>query len=541
MWNRRQFLFDNSAGLWLTATDGREIKIRILDDGTSRPTAARVRLLDAQGAEVIPIGHPTSLAENAVEGDVSFNAKRFCYVDGAFSVPASALPLRYQVVKGYEYAAAEGTLSRESVRDAGAQIRLRRWSSLKSRGWRGGDVHIHHISPKTCRLEMEAEDLDVANILTSDFTEDQAEFEGRLNANSTRDRLVYVAQEFRHDHLGHMCVLNLKKLIAPVKPMRKEHFPLHISACDEAHAQGGYVAWAHFPSWPGLESPLDVALEKLDGLEILSVLDPREFPVFVRQVVPEIAANDGLRLWYRFLNCGFRLTATAGTDKMTTFVTVGANRVYAKVDGEFSYANWIRALKTGQTFVTNSPVLEFSVNGREAGSTIAIAGTGRKVQVAASAESQLPYDRLEIVANGVVIHDATPSGSRYKSRVDLEFPVERSCWIAARVVEDMAAYRARKVNFPGVHQALGTRHGDYFGTRRPETVFAHTTPAYIIHDGHPIRSAEDAEYYIRYLDTAAAWLDKEGKFARPSDKKTTLEAFDGARKIYQRRAGEARR
>ena len=75
MWNRRQFLFDNSAGLWLTATDGREIKIRILDDGTSRPTAARVRLLDAQGAEVIPIGHPTSLAENAVEGDVSFNAK----------------------------------------------------------------------------------------------------------------------------------------------------------------------------------------------------------------------------------------------------------------------------------------------------------------------------------------------------------------------------------------------------------------------------------------------------------------------------------
>ena len=72
-------------------------------------------------------------------------------------------------------------------------------------------------------------------------------------------------------------------------------------------------------------------------------------------MVPELAANDGLRLWYRYLNCGFRLTATAGTDKMTTFVTVGANRVFARVDGEFTYQNWIDALKAGRTFITNSP------------------------------------------------------------------------------------------------------------------------------------------------------------------------------------------
>ena len=30
---------------------------------------------------------------------------------------------------------------------------------------------------------------------------------------------------------------------------------------------------------------------------------------------------------------------------MTTFVTVGANRVYAHVQGEFTYQNWIDALK----------------------------------------------------------------------------------------------------------------------------------------------------------------------------------------------------
>jgi hypothetical protein len=72
-------------------------------------------------------------------------------------------------------------------------------------------------------------------------------------------------------------------------------------------------------------------------------------------VVPELEANDGLRLWYRYLNCGFPLTATAGTDKMTTFVTVGANRLFAHVQGEFTYENWIGAMKQGRTFVTNSP------------------------------------------------------------------------------------------------------------------------------------------------------------------------------------------
>src|SRR5207249_11475146 len=67
-------------------------------------------------------------------------------------------------------------------------------------------------------------------------------------------------------------------------------------------------------------------------------------------------SNHGLHLWYRYLNCGFRLTASAGTDKMTTFVTVGANRVYAQVEGEFTYDNWMRGLRRGRTFVTNSPM-----------------------------------------------------------------------------------------------------------------------------------------------------------------------------------------
>ncbi len=147
--NRRQFLRDGSAGLGLAAAAGREVRVRLLDAVTGRPIAARVRFLDAHKQEVTPAGHAPSLAADDVEGDARFDLRRFCYVNGE---------------------------------------------------WRGGDIHIHNISPKTCRLEMQAEDLDVANILTSDFTTGQQEFEGRINANSTMDSLIYVGQEFRHDH-----------------------------------------------------------------------------------------------------------------------------------------------------------------------------------------------------------------------------------------------------------------------------------------------------------------------------------------------------
>src|SRR5579871_481776 len=548
-WGRRRFLQTAGSGLWfsaskrdsLAAPGGDVIRCKVVDSNTGSTTAVRLRLTDAHGHDVVPAGHPAELAPDAQQGDVRFQSKRFAYVDGTFQLDPRLLPLRYQAIKGYEHLISEGQISPGDARDGEIVIRLSRWSSLADRGWYGGDIHIHHIAPKTCRLEMEAEDLDVANILTSDFTADQFEFEGKLNRNSSARRLIYVNQEFRNDQLGHMCLLNLKRLVEPVKTMQAYHYPLHLRACDETRAQGGYVSWAHFPSWPGVESPLDVAMEKLDGLEILSVLEPRELPVFMRQVVPELEANDGLRLWYRYLNCGFRLTATAGTDKMTTFVTVGANRVYAHVDGAFNYENWIAALKQGRTFVTNSPVLSFTVNGREPGSILAFDSKARSTaEVHALAESQLPYDRLEIVCNGAVIGQASPSGSGHRTEIHLEHLIRKSCWLAARVVEDLEKYRKQGVAFPDVHVTQGTRLSDYYGTRRPETVFAHSSPVYAIRDQEPIRSDDDAEYYVRYLDNAIEWLKREAKFARPSDRQASIQAFQQGRGVFASRAREAR-
>jgi len=544
-WTRRGFLRTvPAAGLARLAAGqsseaSQPIVCRVVDSESGQPVPARVRLVDALGNELVPLGHSRDLADDAQEGDVRFQSRRYSYVDGEFRVDPRRLPIQYQVIKGYEYAIAGGELNAADARDGVFRIPLTRWSAISERGWYGGDNHIHHISPKTCRLEMDAEDLNVANILTSDFTRDQAEFEGGLNKYSGSHSLIYVNQEFRNDDLGHLTLLNMKELIQPVETMQPNCYPLHTQVCDRAHAQGAYVTWAHFPTMPAIESPLDVVLEKLDGLELLCVMEPRELPVYVKKLVPEMSANAGLHMWYRYLNCGYQLTATAGTDKMTTFVTVGANRVYAHVDGEFTYGSWIEALKRGRTFVSNNPMLTFTVNGQEAGSSLAlVSGKDRVLQIYARAESQLPYDRLEIVRNGEVIGSATPAGPRHEAEIRLEYPVRSSGWIAARATEDLHRYPA--VEFARPHSAEGTLLSSLYGTRRPENVFAHSSAVYAILDGKPIRSWDDAQYYVAYLDHAIDWLKQEARFGSAEDKKSSIEAFQQGKAAYEKRAREAR-
>src|SRR5690348_3298406 len=110
LYDRRRFLHDAGAAVWLSrgarlahaAPDGNAVPCKIVDEQSGQPITARLRLTDARGNDVVPAGHPSELAPDAQQGDVRFQSKRFAYVDGNFVVDPRALPLRYQVIKGYE-------------------------------------------------------------------------------------------------------------------------------------------------------------------------------------------------------------------------------------------------------------------------------------------------------------------------------------------------------------------------------------------------------------------------------------------------------
>ncbi|PYU68155.1 MAG: hypothetical protein DMG49_16720, partial [Acidobacteria bacterium] len=70
-----------------------------------------------------------------------------------------------------------------------------------------------------------------------------------------------------------------------------------------------------------------MVLGKLDALEIWP-MSPSG--------VPAPAHFNYLRFldWYRYLNCGYRLPAVGGTDKMGAYMPAGTNRAYAHIGQE---------------------------------------------------------------------------------------------------------------------------------------------------------------------------------------------------------------
>ena len=463
------------------------------------------------------------------------NDRRFAYVEEIFGIDLPEKEaIRFEVVKGFAYRFFDTTINISPETDT-INIQLEKWFEFPAgHKWYSGDVHTHQIDSATALLAMKAEDLNVCNILISDFTDDQASFRGAPEPISDSLHIVYLNQEYRQDQLGHVNLLNLKKLIEPVKPIREFQYPLNIKAMDQAHAQGGHVSWAHFAAYPALEGPLAIVLKKVDAVELLCTIDPFEEPVFVSDVVPDLRMNSGLRLWYRLLNCGLKIPASAGTDKMTNWQTVGANRVYASIKGKFNYQSWIDALNRGNSFITNSPMLFCTVNDKNPGEQINISKPGT-VKIVAEVYSQLPVDRLEIIANGDVIAEKVIEKGQYHAKLEIEYNAGKSAWIAARTHQYNQKDMIRGVSFAKRRDVGGgpTLLNRYYGTLRPETAFAHTSPSYVIVGDKPIHSAKDAEYFIHYLENAISWLQKSGSFPSKEAKQEVLDAFKKGIEMYR--------
>jgi len=503
----------------------KKISVQILDEH-GKPTAAKIRVTENDSVYHAPNGHLMDFKISEGGGDAMLdNNRRFAYVEGTFSINLHVTNLRFEVVKGYAYRFFDSIIHVSPETDT-VKIQLQKWFAFDKGKWYSGDVHLHYIDHITTLLEMKGEDLNVCNILISDFTDDEYKFRGAPEPISDSAHIIYVNQEYREDQLGHVNLLNLKKLIEPVKPMREYQYPLNIKACNETHEQGGHVSWAHFAAWPGLEGPLAIVMKKVDAVELLCTIDPFNEPIFVSEVVPDLRMNSGLKLWYRLLNCGLKIPATAGTDKMNNRVTVGANRVYAQIKGDFNYQTWIDALNRGNTFITNSPFLFCYVNEKGPGEQISISQK-QAVTIVAEVWSQLPVDRLEIIANGEVIAEKIIEKGQHYAKLEVKYKPGKSVWIAARAHQFNQEDTRSGVSFSQRRDAGGgpALLNKYYGTMRPQTAFAHTSPIYLTVDSKRLHSKEDAEYFIKYLGNVISWCQRHGRFPSEQAKQEVLAAF----------------
>ncbi|MCG3198111.1 MAG: hypothetical protein GHCLOJNM_02605 [bacterium] len=410
-------------------------RLRIVEEETGSPTPAMIALryapegtfaVPAEAADffghfddgpqhrrLLPIFAPhwEPVGAHCVDGTATF-----------YLIPG---PWDLWVTKGIEYVPVHEEFETGEAPTPDRTVSLRRWVDMKTRGWWSGDGHVHSTltNPfQRARLVRWARAMDthVVNVLEmGDITATwfkQAGF-GEAFRYQVGDTVLVPGQECpRTDEFGHMEAMNLSAGLV----REPDRYYLYDAMTLGAHRQGALVAFCHVSDQTyqvdqGMS--LFVPTGQVNLAEVLQFerLDPA--------------------LWYVHLNLGWKLAALAGSD-VPWGGSIGEVRTYALLGAEeFTADRWFEAARCGRTFVTNGPMIEFSVNGAPPGDEITVeSGENLRVRARAWGHPTIGAPRtLEVVAHGRVLASATGvADSTQAIEIERELSSAHGLWIAAR-------------------------------------------------------------------------------------------------------------
>jgi hypothetical protein len=487
------------------------LHVTVSDGDAGRPVPSRVHFRAPDGRYLPPYGFRQDVNDNWFEdygNDLKLHGTQYAYVDGAFQAELPVGDVYAEVFKGFEHRPLRQRLTIAPGQRA-LSLRLERPLDWAARGWVTADTHVHFISPQTAWLQGQAEGLNLINLLASqwgDLYTNVGDISGGLSGVSRDGTLIYVGTENRQHLLGHISLLGIKG--EPVFPMTTSGpsesylgdptWTTLAEWADEARRKDGVVVIPHFPN-PYCEVAADIVLGKIDAVEI----NMSDFAMQIGE-------------WYRYLNCGYRVAAVGGTDKMGAYMPVGAIRTYARLEGgpgaPLTFESWAGAVRAGRTFTTTGPLVDLLVEGHSPGDEVRLPSGGGTLQVEARAESVVPFHLLEVVVNGEVVAAEQAEAGTNACTVRVPVRVPGSGWIAARCT---------------------SRLDRWIGSPRP--IAAHTSPVYVVAGEEDLFNPSDATYMLTLLEGGLTWLDTLSIPADPDRQRRARQVFEDAQGALHRR------
>jgi len=356
------------------------------NDAAGKATAVRLRVTAADGVYHAPFGRLTQFAVQTgrdVGANVLLDDGPWALIDGACEISLPPGPLRIDARKGPEFK----PLIEDIVLHPGKmslRFTMQRWANLAMEGWHAGDVCCYEMSPHAALLEATVQDLAVVDLLIRERRAAQASdgnevasisnitaYSGQQPALARPGRMVVVNTANESPH-GRLLLLNTHRVVYPLSFQTGEKWTL-ADWCDQCHRKKGLVI---ADDW--LLRLADGPVPELLDADFLRRVDAIRFHPHVP-----------LTPWFDALERGFRLPLVAGSGKESNRELLGSWRTYAHVPEELSYAGWIEAIRGGQTFVTNGPLLRWL--------------PGNIIE----ATCATPLERLQILAKGEVIAETT--------------------------------------------------------------------------------------------------------------------------------------
>jgi len=409
--------------------------IEVVDE-LGRRTPVRMGIYDASGRLPLPSDQALRLRGfNGASRIIALRAgatlwpvknQSVFYVDGTYHPTLPAGDYEVVVAKGPEYSIARESFTIVPNQTVKVKLKMRRFIDMAARGWYSGDGHVHYErasaqDDRDLLVLMLAENLNVANILlvgNSGATYFR-HYDWREVANGDPSTYVLVPgqEDPRTSRRGHTIQLNLRQ------PIRDPARYLLYHECFAAtRSQGGVAGYAHAYGDEG-------ALEIRAGLAL-------DVPFGLIDFVEIIQGQDVAgALWFDFLNLGFKLSPSAGTDYPYIDVP-GAVRNYVYVGKEFSSKAWFDSLKSGRTFVSNGPMLEFEINKQGMGSHLKVKPGGRlSIKATAIINPDVDQlDRIELIEQGEIIKTVSSSSGDVELNLEHTTAAQQGSWFVLRAV-----------------------------------------------------------------------------------------------------------
>lgn len=468
------------------------VKLKVVEAGTGKTVAVKLHVHGREGEYLAPIDRhriPNPCWFEDYSCDFLHRGVHYCtYIPGETRMDLPLGTVYVEISKGFEIRPVRKT-ARVTRATSEIVVEVSKVLPWRERGWVSADTHVHFLSPQTALLEGAGEGCNVVNLLASQWGElmtNVGDFDGKTTFGSKEaggdgEYVVRVGTENRQHVMGHISLLGYEGgLIGPMTSGGPDESalgdPVGVLLTEwarQCREQNGVVILPHFPD-PRAEGAAGIVSGWVDGVEMTS------WGNLYKGINPYSLSD-----WYRYLNCGYFVAAVGGTDKMGAQTAVGTVRTYARIAAgrEFTYDAWKDAVRSGETFVTYGPLLEFAVEGRPAGSRIEMSAAGGAVDVAWKAASvTVPLSRLELIVNGEIVE----SRSLHPEADEGHFTVRlgRSSWIAILV---------------------RGRYAD-----RPEFIAAHSSPVMVEVAGTGFHSAADALTILDQIEGALAFLDTVG-------------------------------
>ncbi|MCA9134041.1 MAG: hypothetical protein KDA45_12830 [Planctomycetales bacterium] len=413
----------------LPAQSSGTIEIDFREEQSGAPLACRLRILGANGKPQRGRGTLYQQGWNLAEGPLLFRGRPGDYT--------------YQAFHGPEFAAASGGFTLDRKSQGQDVVSLPRHAQLSLENWFAADL-LSYVPAEESLRWLAAEELALAAVIAGvQLVEDGQE----PPPAELRQAHRWVHHSSYHDaRPGSGLLLHHWSPPAAV-PASLPSSRLLVLAKNAPRQAGELPVHAEIQQLWARDLPIWLASGRIDSIQVLSehlTYDGQENAGFTPLVDPAPGRFRGPRrmgrlveyLYWQVLETGLRIPPSAGSGFGRSGSPLGYNRVYAFTPS-LTAESWWRALRQGQAFVSNGPLLRATVNDQLPGHVFtASSAPSLSIDIALKLTVADPVEYLDVIFNGNTLYQARlDEFARQGGKIPLQ-TIAESGWLVVRVVTE---------------------------------------------------------------------------------------------------------